>query len=57
MVIYIVISKRFMNKILFCYVFSVKSGSSDKDNLDNLLKTIAKDSMPSINDANNSKIR
>lgn len=41
----------------FVFYFSVKSNSSDKDNLDNLLKTIAKDSMPSINDANNSKIR
>ncbi|KAJ6637703.1 Band 4.1-like protein 5 [Pseudolycoriella hygida] len=37
--------------------FSIKSSSTDKENLDTLLKTIAKESIPSINDANNATIR
>lgn len=36
---------------------SIKSGSTNKEDLDTLLKNISKESTPSINDANNATIR
>lgn len=50
--------KRFIKSKIKYIFFSVKSGSSDKENLDNLLKSIAKDPsssmhvQESVNDAN-----